>query len=39
MKGNPFLWFPWWPEMEESHQLPVAVLGIVLAAVLFYFAF
>ena len=39
VKTNPFPWFPWWPKMEESHYLPIIALGLVLAAVLIYFAF
>ena len=37
MKVNPFPWFPWWPKVEESHALPIIVIGIVLAAILAYF--
>ena len=39
VKTNPLPWFPWWPKMEESHYLPIIALGLVLAAVLIYFAF
>jgi hypothetical protein len=39
VKTNPFPWFQSWPGMEESHYLPIIALGLVLAAVLIYFAF
>jgi len=39
MKTNPFRWFPWSPKIEESHVLPVIVVGIILGAVLIYLAF
>jgi hypothetical protein len=39
MKTNPFPWFPWWPEVEESHYTPIIMLGIILAAALIRFAF
>jgi hypothetical protein len=38
MKTNPFPWFPWWPKIEESHVLPLIVVGIILGAVLIYLA-
>jgi hypothetical protein len=39
MKTNPFPWFPWWPKVDESHYLPILVLGIILGAVLICLAF
>jgi hypothetical protein len=39
MKKNPFPWFPWWPKVEESHQMRIIVLGIVLAMILIWLAF
>jgi hypothetical protein len=39
MTRNPFPSLPWWPKMEESHVLPIIILGIFLGAVLIYLAF
>ncbi len=38
-KVNPFPWFPWWPKVEESHLLPIMLIGIIAAAILAYFLF
>ena len=31
VKRNPFPWFPWWPPIEETHYLPIFIVGILLA--------
>jgi len=38
VKSNPFPWFPWWPKVEESHYLPIIIIGAILAAILIYFS-
>jgi len=39
MKTNPFPWFPWWPKSNAARYPLIVILGLVLAAVLIYFAF
>jgi hypothetical protein len=39
VKRNPFPWFPWWPPIEESHYLPIIIIGVVIAAGVAYLVF
>jgi len=39
VKRNPFSWLPFWPDIEDSHILPIVIVGLITAAILIWFAF